>query len=174
MTETDSSTSARTYIASDLSTQRSILRLGAVVGFAVVSWITAGIAGLGIAAIVGILAFRVRPIITVGFAHAGIIVLLPELADISSLVSLAVFELCLFGMLASQESMSRPTIALTAGIAVVLGMSVVAVFIWTDLFVATMFLLCFVGVLGYGIHRYERVSLGLVADSTEKPQGDSQ
>jgi len=174
MTDTDSSTSARTHIESYLSTQNGILRLGAVVGFAIVSWITAGIAGLGIAAVVGILAFSVRPIITVGFAHAGLVILLPELADISSLASLAVFEFCLVGILASQESVDRPTIALTAGIAVALGMSVVAVFIWTDLFVATMFLLCVVGVLGYGIHRYERVSLGLVADSAEKLQGDSQ
>ena len=174
MTETDSSTSARTRVKSYVSTQNGILRLGAVVGFAIVSWITAGFGGLAIAAVVGILAFSVRPIITVGVAHAGLLILLPGLADISSLISLVVFELCLFGILASEESVSRPTIVLTAGIAAVLSMSVVAVFIWTDLLVATMFLLCFVGVLGYGVHRYELVSLGLVADSGGRPQGDSQ
>jgi len=174
MTEPNNSTSARKQITSDISTRNGVLRLGAVVGFGIVSWITAGFGGLAIAAVVGILAFSIRPIITVGVAHAGLLILLPELADLSSLIYLAVFELCLFGILASEETVSRPTIVLTAGIAVVLGMSVVAVFIWTDLFVATMFLLSVVGILAYGVHRYEQVSLGLVTGSTGRPQGESR
>jgi len=153
--------------------QHSRLRIGSVVGLLVVSWLTAGLSGLAVGAVVGLVAFVVRPVITVGVAHAGLLVLIPELASVSSLLYVAAFELCLLGVLGSHATMDRPTFALTGGFAVVLGMGVVAVFIWTDVFVTSMFLLAVVGILGYGIHRYERVSLGLVAASTRSPQEDT-
>jgi len=153
--------------------QHSRLRIGSVVGLLVVSWLTAGLSGLAVGAVVGLVAFVVRPVITVGVAHAGLLVLIPELASVSSLLSVAAFELCLLGVLGSHATMDRPTLVLTGGFAVVLSMGVVAVFIWTDVFVTSMFLLAVVGILGYGIHRYERVSLGLVAVSSGSPQEDT-
>lgn len=139
-----------------------ILRVIGLVWLTLVSWQFAGSVGLAVGLLLAVGATVVRPVILAALAHAGLVVLVPDITSPTSLAALGLFELGVIAILLSEPPVDRPGALLTIAIGLMLGGATIAVQIWADLLAASIVLLVLVSVIGYGIHRYEQVALGLV------------
>jgi|AntRauTorcE11898_2_1112593.scaffolds.fasta_scaffold28690_2 hypothetical protein len=144
-----------------------VLRVLGGVWLTLVGWQLSG--GVGVAIGLGIAAVAVvaRPISSVAVAHAGLLVLVPEVTAVDSLIQLGLFELGVLAILLSERPVDGPTALLAVAFGLTFVGTTVAVQLWASQLAATGGLCGLVAILAYGIHRYERVSLGLVVDTDE-------
>ncbi len=174
MTDTTSSTESSSTATTDptadatvgdrLRAPPTLLRGLGVVWILVVSWWIGGLAGVGVGLAIALTVRVAQPVVAVAIAHAGLLILLPTLTTLSSIVGLVLFELGLLAVLLSERPFEFPTAVLTVAFGIVLVTTVVAGLLWAGHLAATGMLLTLVAVVAYGIHRYERVTLGLVVD----------
>ena len=140
----------------------SIIKIIGIVWIGLVSWSIGGVVGIGIAITIAGIAKVATPVITAVFGHIGLFVIQPDLGITTGALQLALFELGLLVFLSSEPPLSFPmslvkpvfiggVVLLTVGILRSTGA------------VETSVILCCLAVgVGYLIHRYEQVSLGLV------------
>jgi hypothetical protein len=127
-----------------------------------IGWLIGELIGIAIGlAIVG-LVVGTTPVIATAFAHVGLFVMLPELPTTIAIVQLGLFEVGLVGLLSSD-----PPASITDNLilpVVVGGLVIGGFWLFTiiGLLEASLILCCAVGGIGYSLHRYERVSLGIV------------
>jgi len=139
-----------------------ILRAIGLVWLTLVSWQLAGSVGVAVGLLLAVGATVVSPVILAALAHAGLVVLVPDTVSLTSLVALGLFKLGVIAIVVSEPPVDRPAALLTVAIGLMLGGATIAVQIWANQLTASLVLLTLVAVIGYGIHRYERVALGLV------------
>lgn len=168
-TDTNATQSTDRTIA--LGTRRlDYATLLAVCGLAwivLVGWWVDGITGITVGLGIAGVAIVAQPTVVVAIAHAGLLLLVPELTTLTTLIELGLFELGVLAVLFSYRPVEILTVVLTVGFGSVFVATLIAALIWADVVVASVLLVGGVAVLGYGIHRYERVSLGLVDDESE-------
>lgn len=146
----------------------TILQAVSLVWISGVGWLIGDLVGIAVSlAIVGLVVVT-TPVIAAAFAHVGLLVILSELSTIMAIVQLGLFEVGLIGLLSSD-----PPLSTTDGLilTVFVGGSVVTT-LWLSniiaLIEASVILCCAVGGIAYSLHRYERVSLGIVtSDDTD-------
>jgi hypothetical protein len=143
------------------------LRAVGIGWFMLFGWISNGVVGVSIGLVIAITAVMARPVIVVAVAHAGLLILLPDLTTLTAIIELGLFELGLLVLLLSEYLLDIPVVLLTAGFGLVFITSTVAVLVWAGQLAASFSLVFLIAALSYGIHRYERVSLGLVTDETD-------
>lgn len=146
---------------------KTLIQLGGVIWILGISSIFNGLAGIAVGILVGVTMRISHPVITVGVAHAGLLVLYPELTTVQTAVEIALFECGLLAILLGERYEERDTALLTIILSVVFGMTFVALNVWKDTLIAATGLVFITLLLAYGIHRYERVSLGLVTTDTD-------
>jgi hypothetical protein len=139
-----------------------ILRVVGVVWLTLVGWRLAGSVGVAVGLLLAVGATIVRPVILVALAHAGLVVLVPDSTSLTALTAIGLFELGVIAILLSDPPVDRPAASLTVAFGLLLGGATIATQIWAELLAASLVLLVLVAVIGYGIHRYEQVALGLV------------
>lgn len=148
----------------------TILQVVSLLWISGIGWLIGDIVGIGISlAIVG-LVVGTTPIIAAAFAHVGLLVMLPELPTTLSVVHLALFEGGLLGLLSSD-----PPLSITDDLILIVFVGgLVTVALWLlniiGMLKASLILCCVVGGIGYSLHRYERVSLGIV--TSDRPSDD--
>ena len=139
--------------------------VGALLG-AILYTLAAGLPGLiaGIALIV--LWYTVPTLYTVAFGQLVVAALFPRL----STVNLVLLEFALLAVLVGPSLVldnSRWRVVVTSVVAVVLGGCTLVVARWSARFWPPLvFLVVVFAASSYGLHRYERVALGLVEDNT--------
>ncbi len=138
-----------------------------------IGWGVDGLGGAAVGIVIAAVAVVTRPIVVAAVAQAGLLMLVPEITALSSLAVIGLFELGVVAVLLSDRPFDSPTTLLTIGFGVVFVITTVAVLIWSGPLTASAVLVALVAVLAYGIHRYERVSLGLVADETATHDTDT-
>lgn len=144
----------------------SVLRAAGLSMLVVVAWLLDGIVGGAVGIAIAGVTIVARPIVVAGIAQAGLLMIAPELTTAESLAMVGLFELGVVAILLSEPPIELPTALLTTGFAIVFTTSILAVWVRNGQGIAIGLLLALVALLGYGIHRYERVSLGLVATET--------
>lgn len=147
----------------DLAT---LLRIAGVGCLLAVGWFSAGPIGLAIGGGVAAVASSSPPVVAVALAQAGLLVVVPDLAGGRSLLTLASFEGGLVAILLSERPVDRPTVVLTVAIGAVFVVVVASAISWAGLAVASVAVVVLSAVMGYAIHRFERVSLGLASTET--------
>lgn len=145
----------------------TLLRAGGLGLLVVVGWLVAGVVGVAVGGAIAGVAVVARPVVVAGIAQAGLLVVVPELATAESLAAVGLFELGVIAVLLSDPPVEIPTALLTTGFAVVFATSTLTIWVRNGPSAAVGLLLAVAAVSGYGIHRYERVSLGLVATETD-------
>jgi len=127
-----------------------------------------GIVGLGVAVVVAVIVGS-YPVVAVGIAHAGLLLLYPDFTGIavSTAGELLLYEGSLTVLLLSNPPYERISILFTIGFALVLGITLFAVLSLSGEFAAIIILLFIIFVVGYLLHRYERVSLGLAVTDVD-------
>lgn len=146
----------------------TILQAVSLLWISGVGWLIGDLVGIGISlAIVGLVA---TPIIAVAFAHVGLLVMLPELPTTISVVQLGLFEGGLLGLLSSDPPLSITDDLILIVFVGGLVIGALSLFNIIGLLEASLILCCIVGGLGYSVHRYERVSLGIV--TSDRPSDD--
>jgi hypothetical protein len=139
-----------------------------VVLIAVVGWLTAGVLGIGVGVGCAIASIRSGSVVTVtAIAHAGAVVLFPESFSAPVFPALAMFELGVIIILASHPPVASINTVILVVITLGVAVGTLAAIYSVGLFQATVGLVVIGGLLLYGIHRYERVSLGLVSEISE-------
>ena len=168
MSETDSSDRIKTVSIGGRQIERAILLRAVGLGWLViVGWLLDGVVGGAVGVAIAGVAVVARPVVVAGLAQAGLRVVAPELTTTDSLAAVGLFELGVIAVLLSEPPIRIPTALLTTGFAVVFATITVTIWVRTGQWAAVGVLLTVVALLGYGIHRYERVSLGLVATETD-------
>lgn len=148
-----------------------VLRVIGLVWLTLVGWWLAGVVGVAVGLLLAIGAVIVRPVVLVALAHAGLVILVPDLSSLTSIIEIGLFELGVIAILVSEPPVDQPTTVLTIGIGLALAGVIIAADIWISQLATILFLLVLVAVVGYGIHRYEQVALGLVdPEPIEKEQ----
>lgn len=143
----------------------TILQAVSLLWISGVGWLIGDLVGIGISlAIVG-LVVGTTPIIAVAFAHVGLLVMLPELPTTISVVQLGLFEGGLLGLLSSDPPLSITDDLILIVFVGGLVIGALSLFNIIGLLEASLILCCIVGGLGYSVHRYERVSLGIVTSA---------
>jgi hypothetical protein len=143
----------------------TILQAVSLLWISGVGWLIGDLVGIGISlAIVG-LVVGTTPIIAVAFAHVGLLVMLPELPTTISVVQLGLFEGGLLGLLSSDPPLSITDDLILIVFVGGLVIGALSLFNIIGLLEASLILCCIVGGLGYSLHRYERVSLGIVTSA---------
>jgi hypothetical protein len=140
----------------------SLLQIIGIMWIGFVSWWIGGIAGLGVAIVIAGIARFSTPVITTVFAHIGLFVMQPDLGTTTGGLQLVLFELGLLVLLNSEPPFAvRISLVKTAFIS---GLVLLTLGIFSSSGAAeTSVILCCLAVgVGYLIHRYEQVSLGLV------------
>lgn len=145
----------------ELSTFFKVIGVGL---FILAGWVFNGIAGASIGLGILILAVVTRPVFVVAVAHAGLLILFPDLTTVTTVVEIGLFESGLLALLLSENPGDTPAVLLTVGFALVFVTGTVAVLIWASQLAASFFLVFLAAIISYGLHRYERVSLGLITD----------
>lgn len=143
---------------------RSAGALVATAGF----WVQGGIAGLatGVALAIGALGVRGWTLFALG--QVAVVALLPQGGPPGAI---AVVEAGLFGLLLGEVPAgdSSPRAALEGGsVTAVLGLLAWGAWHWRGTPWAIAQTLVVVAVVGYGLHRYERLSLGYLEDHRER------
>jgi hypothetical protein len=168
MSEPERTDRRNTVSIADREIQPATLLLAGGLGWlVVVGWLLGGVVGGAVGVAIAGIAVVARPVVVVGIAHAGLVVVSPELTTIDSLATVGLFELGVIAVLFSDPPIEIPTALLTAGFAIVLTTITLTIWLRNGPGVAVGVLFAVVALLGYGIHRYERVSLGLVATETD-------
>lgn len=131
-----------------------------VIGF--VSWWIGGIVGLGIAIAIAGIALGSTPVITAVFAHIGLFVMQPDIGTTTAGLRLALFELGLLGLLNSEPPFAVPISLIKTVFIGGLVLLTLGIFSSTGAVETSVILCCLAVGVGYLIHRYEQVTLGLV------------
>jgi hypothetical protein len=163
----DSHSTSRQFSIGNRRIESAVL-LGAagVSCITLVGWLWAGVVGLGVGIAIALVSLRSRPVVTAALAQAGLLVVVPELSTSRSLFAIAAFEIGVVAVLLSERPVEPPTVVLTAAFGAVFVGLVTSALVWTGLGGASVLLVCLVAVFSYGVHRVERVSLGLVSESS--------
>jgi len=170
-TQTETGTPAdtsRTVSIGDRQIELAILLRAVGLGWLmVVGWLFDGVVGGAVGVAIAGVAVVAQPVVVVGLAHAGLLMWIPELTTASSLAAIGLFELGVIAVVLSEPPIEIPTALLTTGFTVVFITSTLVVWVQNGQVAAIGLLLAVVALVGYGIHRYERGSLGLVATETD-------
>lgn len=162
---TDEETTSRFGHLPGVDQPLDAVRLGRVFGMGwltLVGWWIAGGVGVAVGLLLAVGAVILRPVALAALAHGGLVVLVPELSGPTSLIEIGLFELGVVAVLVSEPPVDRATTVLTIGIGLGLAGVTIAAQLWIDQLATVLVLLGLVAVVGYGIHRYEQVALGLV------------
>ncbi len=170
MTDIQNDTTSDTGWSLRLSNSRlhatTVLRTLGLCWLILLGWGVDGLGGAAVGVVIAAVAVVTRPLVVAAVAQAGLLMLVPEITALSSLAVIGLFELGVVAVLLSEHPFDTPTTLLTIGFGAVFVITTVAVLIWSGPLTASAVLVALVAVLAYGIHRYERVSLGLVTDET--------
>jgi hypothetical protein len=112
----------------------------------IVGWWVDGLVGVTVGLAVAGIAVISLPVVVVAVAHAGLLLLVPELATISSLIEIGLFELGVVAVLLSERPVEIPAAVLTVAFAGLFIASIVAGLIWADLLTASVLLVVFAAV----------------------------
>ena len=140
----------------------TILRVIGVGWVGFVSWWIEGIVGLGIALILAGIAVGTTPVITTVFAHIGLFVMQPDLGTTTGGLQFALFEFGVLVFINSEPPLSFPTGLITTAFIGGVVLLTLGVFSSTGLVETSVILCCLAIGVGYLIHRYGQVSLGLI------------
>jgi len=147
-----------------------LLGVSWLIGF---SWLFNGLFGIAIAVMIGVITHISRPVIVVGLAHAGLLVLYPEISTLQAAVEVVVFEIGLLAILFSDPPVEGLTVLLTVSLSVAFGTTLFVIAGQSGYWAAVAILLFIIFLVAFVIHRYERVSLGLVETETDLVETES-
>jgi len=144
--------------------------LGSLLG---VGWLSAGVIGLAVGAGVAAIAYSSRPVVAVALAQAGLLVVVQEVTVGRPLAELAAFQAGLVAILLSERPVDSATVVLTVAVSAVLVAVVISAVSLGGLAAAGVAVVVLAGAMGYAVHRFERVSLGLAASTETEPGGSN-
>lgn len=163
--DTTSQSTGRTITIGDRQVDQATL-VGAfgALWLVLIGWWIDGVVGVGVSLAIAGVAVVAQPVIVLAVAHAGLLLLIPELATVTSLIEISLFELGVLAVVLSERPVEIPAALLTIAFGGVFIASTITVLIWADQLAASVLIVVLGALLAYGIHRYEQVSLGLVDD----------
>lgn len=138
-----------------------------------ISWLFNGLFGITIAVMIGLITYISRPVIVVGLAHAGLVMLYPEISTLQAAVEVVVFEIGLLAILFSDPPVEGLAVLLTVSLSVAFGTTVFVIAGQSGYWAAVAILLFIIFLVAFVIHRYERVSLGLAETETDLVETES-
>lgn len=133
----------------------------------IAGWGLGGLTGALLGAIAAAIGLRFRPVVTVAVVHVLLLapfVTAPAATPIDVLADLLVLEIGVIAIVASDRPFDGEWLALTAAVAIGLTAMLLVVTIRWGLLAGSLSLVSAAAFAGYGIHRYEVVSLGLIED----------
>ena len=153
----------------------TVLKVGGLCWFGSIGLLFDGRGGVTLALVVAIITVSSQPLVAVGMAHAGFLLLYPDLTALTPLRAgaLLLYELGLAALLLSEPPIKSPTVVVTGLLTLLFTITLFAVIPMYGTVAAAMILIFIAFLLGYLIHRYERVSLGLVATDVETAESSS-
>lgn len=153
----------------------TVLKLGGLCWFGGIGLLFDGLGGVTLAVVVALITASSQPLVAVGMAHAGFLLLFPDLTAMTPLTArtLLLYELGLATLLLSEPPIESPTVLVTGLLTLLFTITLFAVIPMYGTVAAAMILIFIGFLLGYFIHRYERVSLGLVTTDVETAESNS-
>ena len=153
----------------------TVLKIGGLCWFGGIGLLFDGLGGVTLAVVIALITASSQPLVAVGMAHAGFLLLYPDLTALTPLRAgaLLLYELGLAALLLSEPPIKSPTVVVTGLLTLLFTITLFAVIPMYGTVAAAMILIFIAFLLGYLIHRYERVSLGLVATDVETAESSS-
>jgi len=145
----------------------TVLQLLGISWLVAISWLFNGGFGVTIALVIGLITRISRPVIVIGIAHAGLLLLYPEIATLQTAVEVVAFEIGLLAVLFSDPPVEGLAVLLTVSLSVAFGTTFFVIAGQSGYWTAVAILIFIILLVAYIIHRYERVSLGLVETETD-------